>query len=138
MWGGLSPNSFRLTVHLCDCSSVTRIAPGGCWATVTSQELVVYGPKELRIQAALRCYRDIVRPDLRCITVPTPVMAAASRIFMDGKLAGTIQLMRLLQRIGERGDPTMADRLLGKPDTTLVQWCSQQNSSASDATPNAK
>jgi uncharacterized protein YbjT (DUF2867 family) len=105
---------------------------------VTSQELVVYGPQELTIQEALRCYGDIVRQERRCITVPIPVMAAANRVFMGGKLTGTIQLMRLLQRIGERGDPTIADRLLGKPETTLVHWCRQQHSSATDAAANWK
>jgi len=113
------------------------VSPAHQLPEVTSQELVVYGPKALTIQEAVRLYRDVVRPELRCITVPVPMMAAANRLFIGDKLAGTIQLMRLLQRIGERGDPTIADRLLGRPDTTLDQWCRQQHSSASDATAKA-
>jgi uncharacterized protein YbjT (DUF2867 family) len=87
------------------------------------QELVVHGPEPLTIQQALACYRDLVRPELRCTTVPVPVMAAANRLFLRGSLTGPIQLMRLLERIGERGDPAPCRRLLGTATTTLRQWC---------------
>jgi uncharacterized protein YbjT (DUF2867 family) len=88
-----------------------------------NQDLVVYGPEAMTIQQALRIYRDIVRPDLRCLTIPIPVMGAADRLFMRGKLTATLQLMRLLERFGERGDPSMAQRLLGTPSTTVREWC---------------
>ena len=98
-------------------------APG-----IANQELVIYGPEPLTIQEALRLYRDIVRPELRCVTVPIPVMAAANRVLMGGKLTGPLQLMRLLERLGERGDPTIAQRQLGTPTTTVQQWCQQRAS----------
>jgi hypothetical protein len=66
-----------------------------------SQELVGYGPDPLTIQDALRIYREVVRPELRCVTIPTPVMAAANRLFMRGKLTPTLQLMRILERLDD-------------------------------------
>ena len=95
---------------------------------IANQELVIYGPEPLTIQEALRLYRDIVRPELRCLTVPIPLMAAANRVLMGGKLTGPLQLMRLLERLGERGDPTIAQRQLGTPTTTVQQWCQQRAS----------
>jgi uncharacterized protein YbjT (DUF2867 family) len=97
-----------------------------------NQDLVVYDPEAMTIQQALRIYRDIVRPDLRCLRIPIPVMGAANRLFMRSKLTATLQLMRLLERFGERGDPSMAQRLLGTPSTTVRQWC--QSVSLADPT----
>ena len=36
--------------------------------------------------------------------------------------------MRILERLGERGDPTIAQRQLGTPTTTVQQWCQQRAS----------
>lgn len=63
-------------------------------------------------------------PDRRLITVPLPVMAAIDRIFMGGKLAPNLQIMRLLARVGEHSDPAPANELLGAP-TTTVSACSR-------------
>jgi hypothetical protein len=83
-----------------------------------------YGPKLPEHRAkALACYRDMVRPELRCTTVPVSAMAVANRLFLRGSLTGPIQLMRLLERIGERGDPAPCRRHLGTATTTLQQWC---------------
>ena len=101
------------------------VGRAGDTAGIANQELEVYGPEPLTIQEALRLYRDIVRPELRCVTVPIPVMAVADRLLMGGKLTGPLQLMRLLERIGERGDATIAQRQLGTPTTTVRQWCQQ-------------
>lgn len=99
---------------------------------VHNSELVVHGPEPLTIQQALACYRDLVRPELRCTTVPVPVMAAANRLFLRGSLTGPIQLMKLLERIGERGDPAPCHRLLGTATTTLPQWCASIATGAGD------
>jgi uncharacterized protein YbjT (DUF2867 family) len=93
---------------------------------IADSELAVYGPEPVTIQEALRHYRDIVQPSLRCLTVPIPAMAAANGLFMGGKLSSTLQLMRLLERVGERGDPSDAWQLLGAPTTTVREWCERQ------------
>jgi hypothetical protein len=45
---------------------------------------------------------------------------------MGGKLASNLQIMRLLAQLGERGDPTAANELLGAATTTVEQWCRTQ------------
>ena len=53
-------------------------------------------------------------------------MATIDRIFMGGKLAPNLQFMRLLARLGERGDPAAANKLLGAATTTVEEWCRSQ------------
>ena len=53
-------------------------------------------------------------------------MNVIDRFFMGGKLSGNLELMALLQRVGERGDPTEANELLGAPTTTASEWCEQR------------
>ena len=114
-------------LHMVAAADFAAMVSRACTAAgIANQELVIYGPEPLTIQEALRLYRDIVRPELRCLTVPIPVMAAANRVLMGGKLTGPLQLMRLLERLGERGDPVIAQRLLGTPTTTVQQWCQQR------------
>jgi len=116
-------------LHMVAADDFAAMVSRACNVTgIANQELVIYGPEPLTIQEALRLYRDIVRPELRCVTVPIPVMAAANRLLMGGTLTGPLQLMRLLERVGERGDPTIAQRQLGTPTTTVRQWCRQRAS----------
>ena len=59
-------------------------------------------------------------------------MSTIDRVFMGGKPAPNLQIMRLLARLGERGDPTDANKLLGPPTTTVEAWY-RAEASASDA-----
>ena len=90
------------------------------------REFYIHGPEELTLRQALGIYRQIVAPDKRLVTIPLPVMSAVDRLFMGGKLAPNLQIMRLLARLGERGDPTAANELLGAPTTTVEAWCRAQ------------
>jgi uncharacterized protein YbjT (DUF2867 family) len=91
-----------------------------------NRDFYVHGPEELTLREALAIYRRIVAPDKLLVTIPLPVMSTIDRIFMGGKLAPNLQIMRLLGRLGERGDPTAANELLGGPSTTVEQWCRLQ------------
>jgi hypothetical protein len=62
----------------------------------------------------------------RLITIPLAVMSAIDRMFMRGRLAPNLQIMRLLGCLGEHGDPGPANEMLGKPTTTVEAWCRAQ------------
>ncbi len=87
------------------------------------RELYVQGPDALTLADALREYCRVVRPELSVMTVPLPVMRVANTLFAGGRLTRELRLMAMLQRLGEQGDPTEANRLLGAPQTTLTLWC---------------
>ena len=77
----------------------------------------------MTIAEALDVYCRVVEPDKRVVTIPLGVMRVVDRVLMGGKLRSNLELMALLQRIGEQGDPAEANRLLGAPETTVRQWC---------------
>lgn len=90
------------------------------------RDLFVHGPEEVTIADALRLYCKLVEPDKRVVTVPLPLMRLADRLFLGGELRANLELMGVLQRVGERGDPAEANELLGAPTTTVRQWCERE------------
>ena len=90
------------------------------------RSLFVHGPEAVTIPDALRLYCSLVEPGKRVVSVPLRFMAIADKLLMRGRLRGTLQLMGAMQRAGERGDPSEADRTLGAPTTTLREWCEQR------------
>jgi hypothetical protein len=61
------------------------------------------------------------------VTRPLWFMTVLDRTVLGGQLRGTLDLMRVLQQAGERGDPSQANQLLAAPTTTLLQWCEQRH-----------
>ena len=90
---------------------------------VAGRDLFVQGPEAITIAEALQLYCSVVEPDKHVVTVPLGAMGLIDRLFMRSKLRANLELMGLLQRVGERGDPTDANRLVGAPTTTLQTWC---------------
>jgi uncharacterized protein YbjT (DUF2867 family) len=92
------------------------------------KHLDVHGPEAVTIADALRIYCARLAPGTQVVTRPLWFMTVLDRTVLHGQLRGTLELMRVLQRFGERGDPSQANQLLGPPTTTLLQWCQQQRS----------
>jgi uncharacterized protein YbjT (DUF2867 family) len=86
----------------------------------------VQGPEPIRITDALRLYCALVKPGTRVVTVPLEFMSLIDATVARGRLGRTLTLMRLLQLVGELGDPSEANRLLGPNTTTLRDWCQQR------------
>ena len=61
-------------------------------------------------------------------------MVLVDRLFLRGRLRDTLDLIGVMERVGERGDPAEANRLLGAPATTLRQWCEQRRRACGAAT----
>ena len=121
----------RRTLHpVCAEDFAGQVARAFATPAAAGRDFYIHGPEELTLHQALGIYRRIVVPEKRLVTIPLPVMAAIDRVFMGGKLAPNLQIMRLLARLGERGDPVAANELLGAPTTTIEQWCRAQASSA--------
>jgi uncharacterized protein YbjT (DUF2867 family) len=85
----------------------------------------VHGPKAVTIPEALRLYCSLVEPGKRVVSVPLQLISVVDALFMRRQLRSTIQLMRVMQRVGECGDPSETNEILGAPLTTLRRWCEQ-------------
>lgn len=126
---GRQPHSFHMTAVQDFARMVSRAFRTPAAA---NRSLYVQGPQAHRIADALRIYCETVLPGTRVISVPLPVMSVIDRLFMHKALENTIELMRVMQQVGEVGDPSEANRLLGAPTTTLRAWCEQQSVLAVD------
>jgi uncharacterized protein YbjT (DUF2867 family) len=117
----------RQLLHpVCAEDFATQVARAFGIAAAADREFYIHGPEALTLRQALSTYRRIVAPDKRLITIPIPVMSTIDRVFMHSKLAPNLQVMRLMARIGEHGDPAAANELLGAPTTTVEAWCRSQ------------
>ena len=117
----------RRALHpVCAEDFAVQVSHAFATPAAANREFYIHGPEELTLPQTLDTYRRIVVPDKRLVTIPLPVMAAIDRFFMGGKLAPNLQIMRLLARIGERGDPCTATNVLGAPTTTVEAWCHTQ------------
>jgi hypothetical protein len=90
---------------------------------VVRRDVYVHGPEPVTIPDALRTYCSLLDPGKRVVVVPRRLMSAADRVVLGGRLRAALDVMALLERFGEQGDPAEADALLGCPTTTVAEWC---------------
>jgi uncharacterized protein YbjT (DUF2867 family) len=120
---------------VCAADFAGQVSRAFATSAAENREFFVHGPEALTLHQALRTYRRIVTPNRPLVTIPLPVMSTLDRLFMGGKLAPNLQIMGLLARIGEHGNPAAADELLGAPATTVEEWCRQQVAHISESSP---
>jgi NADH dehydrogenase len=114
-------------LHMVAAEDFTRIVSRALWTPEAAGRLFhVQGPEAITLRHALRMYCSILQPGMRVITLPLSLMSIVDRQFMHGELRGTLALMRVMQQVGELGDPSETNQVLGAPVTTLREWCEQQ------------
>jgi uncharacterized protein YbjT (DUF2867 family) len=117
----------RQVLHpVCAEDFAAQVARAFATPAAANRDFFIHGPEVLTLHQALGIYRQIAVPGKRLITVPLPVMSIVDRLFMGGKLSANLQIMHLLARLGEQGDPAAANELLGTPTTTVEAWCRTQ------------
>ena len=119
--------SQRQVLHpVCAEDFAAQVARAFATPTAANRDFYIHGPQPLTLRQALGIYRQVVVPDHRLITIPLPMMSVIDRLFMGGRLAPNLAIMRLLARLGEHGDPAEANELLGAPAITVEEWCRAQ------------
>jgi hypothetical protein len=86
----------------------------------------IQGPEALTLAEALHLYCTMLEPEKQVTTMPLWLMSVVDTLLLGRTMRRTLQIMQILQRYGEFGDPSEANRLLGAPTTTLQAWCEQQ------------
>ena len=120
---GRQPHAYHMTAA---CDFARMVARALRSSEAANREFFVQGPEAITIPDALRLYCRLVEPGKRVITLPLWFMRMIDTMFLHRKLHDTLQLMALMQQVGERGDRAEANRVLGAATTTLRQWCEQQ------------
>jgi uncharacterized protein YbjT (DUF2867 family) len=92
-----------------------------------NKRLIVHGPEGIPMKEALGRYCRVFYPEAKKVSV-TPiwlikVIAIVTRNEMLKFVAG---MMAYFDKVGEMGDPTEANEILGGPTTTLDAWLKQK------------
>lgn len=88
----------------------------------------ILGPEALTMEQALRIYIDELAPQLKPGHVPAFALKLIGTLTRNRELIYTADLFASFTRVGESGDPGPANELLGRPRTTLREWCAARKS----------
>lgn len=121
------PGRLRQPLHpVCAEDFAAQVSRAFTTPAAANRDLYVLGPQALHLHEALAVYRRTVVPHHLLVTVPIGVVSLLDRTLMRGRLAPSLQIMRLIARLGEVGDPRPTNELLGAPTTTVEAWCRRQ------------
>jgi len=114
-------------VHLVAASDFGRMVSRAFQVPeAANKTFYIQGAEALSLEEALRLYCSLLKPEARVTTIPLWLMSVVDALFLGKQMRRTLQTMQVLQRYGEFGEPSEANRILGAPTTTLRAWCEQQ------------
>jgi uncharacterized protein YbjT (DUF2867 family) len=93
---------------------------------VLGKRLHIHGPQGFTLPQTLDMYRMVVEPELEISQVALWKLRMLALISGKPGLKKILPFMRYMGRTPEGGDPDEANRLLGKPQMTLEQWCQRE------------
>jgi uncharacterized protein YbjT (DUF2867 family) len=82
----------------------------------------VFGPEAYTMKEALEIFCGIINPKIKVTTVPLNVLSFFAKITFSKQLKDVLPMMRYFEKVGESGDPSQTDEILGEPQVTLEQW----------------
>jgi hypothetical protein len=92
-----------------------------------NKKLFVHGPEAMTTVEALERYCRVFQPEVESVPVMPVETARATASSTGTQMLGFFaELMAYFEQVGEMGDPTEANQLLGAPTTTLDAWIEQR------------
>jgi uncharacterized protein YbjT (DUF2867 family) len=92
-----------------------------------NRKLFIHGPEVITVVGALEQYCRAFHPEVESVPVmPIDAARAAAASTGNQMLAFFAELMAYFEKVGEMGDPSEANELLGAPATTLHAWIEQR------------
>ena len=87
----------------------------------------VQGPEGLTVLEAVRAYCRALHPEIRSFRgTPVWLLRLIARLRGSVEMRQGVDMVAYLERVGERGDPTEANTILGAPRITLDDWLQWQ------------
>lgn len=88
----------------------------------------IHGPEAITMQTALERYCQALHPEIESVsTMPTWLAKIMGVLTRNDMLKFASDLMGYFDKVGELGDPSEANRLLGVPTITLDQWLEKRS-----------
>jgi uncharacterized protein YbjT (DUF2867 family) len=91
------------------------------------KRLFIHGPQGLTLPNALKALLDKCYPHVKATHLRLWQARLIAR--MTGRMGSVSRLIQYFDKVGELGDPTEANALLGAPSTTLGKWIESQKRS---------
>jgi len=88
-----------------------------------NKKFCIHGPEDIPQVELLRRYCDVFHPEIKKISkTPFSMMKIIALLSRNEGLKWNIPLIAYIEKVGEPGDPTEANCILGPPTTTLDEW----------------
>lgn len=88
--------------------------------------LYVHGPQAMTVREALERYVAVLHPEItRLMSLPIWLARLSAILTGNEERRFGVALMAYFEKVGEPGDPTEANRLLGAPSITLDDWLTE-------------
>ena len=88
----------------------------------------VHGPEALTVLEAQRSYCRVLHPEIQSFrSTPYWILRLNARLTRNRRRQKGIEMFSYLEKVGERGDPTEANAILGAPEITLERWLQAQS-----------
>jgi uncharacterized protein YbjT (DUF2867 family) len=83
----------------------------------------IHGPQAIRMQEALSRYCAVFHPEITKVSsMPFWLVKLLAAFTGSRELRGAAEMMAYFEKVGEMGDPSEANSLLGTPMITLDTW----------------
>ena len=103
------------------------VAAAYCTEAAADKRLYVHGPEAIPMKAALERAAAVLRPEVTSVSVmPIWLARLIATLTRNAEMQYGVTLMAYFDKVGELGDPSEANRLLGAPSTTLDEWLARQ------------
>jgi uncharacterized protein YbjT (DUF2867 family) len=87
------------------------------------KRLFIHGPEAITVQLALERYCHVFHPEIKAVAVmPIEAAKALAASTENTFIQVFAEMMEYFKKVGEPGDPTEANQILGAPSTTLDAW----------------
>ena len=98
-----------------------------------NKRFVIHGPEGILFHDAVKRYCKVCHPEINTVsTMPYWLASIISLIKGQKQMKAISKWMASFEKIGEKGDPSEANNILGKPKTTLEDWLQLRKNKAID------
>ncbi len=101
-----------------------------------NKDFHVHGPQAFTVLEALQTYCRALHPEIKSIRrLPYWLFRLIAWASGNAELKGGLATVSFLEKVGEHGDPTEANAILGAPQITLEHWLQLRQTAEPSAAP---